>query len=654
VAAARAARGAELPRAGRRRLSVGPHLLLGVAGAVLAVVPAAAVARRLALGSVGREVLAAAVLAWASVVALALALSAAGAFARGPLLAAQAALALAVLVVARRRPAAPTRRPSLAAALARARALDGDTVAAGAGVAVAALLSLVVAVGAVPNNPDSMVYHLSRAAYWVQEQSIFHFRGAGARQAAMPPNGEILMAWQMALTSSDRLTQAVQWSAYVLCGLGVYELGRLLRFGVPAAAFAAVIFLAMPQPFLQSSSTQNDLIVAFALLAAAIFGARGLMPGGSTGQLAVAAVAVGLAIGAKSTALIAVPLIAVALAVLTLRERAYRRAGFLLVASITATLALATVNYAQNLAEFGRITAPEEFTERGAGGPGPVAPLGPERAKNLVRMAWSTFVETTPFEPGRAGPAVASVATRIAPQITTRDAPDRPPLLQFGYAVTGAIDEDASGYGLIGLLVLLPCVAWALVRGPADRRLVALLAVGGLVLLSQALRYSTANGRILLPFVAFAAPLMGVAARSFPLRALALTVAACGLLTMALVNPSKPILPQDGRTVFDLSRNETQGLRNREFAGAMRALRRYVGPREPLGVHVLETAYDYPLFGPRLERPLYRVVPGVDDERRGIVGGRRVAGIFYAGVAPPGDVRAIELVPSHLLVLYRR
>lgn len=626
---------------------------LVVLAAALTALPAWLGARALALGSPIRTILAAAMFAWATVVLLAQILSAVDAWARWPLLACHAGIALTATLVAHRRPP-PRSGLTLSGIAAWLRGLPGDYRAAVMVLGLVGTVSLVLAVVVAPNNADSMVYHLSRAAYWAQEQSVFHFHGAGARQASMPPGAEILLSWSIVLAEGDRLTQVVQWLCYLLVTLGVHELTRLLGFGRGPAVLAALVAAALPQTVLQSSTTQNDLAVTATLLCAALFGADALMRRRWRGSALVAATATALALATKSTALVAIPLVALVLVGVAVRLRVSPlRVVELAAATAVAAALLAGFNYFENLQDFGRLTAPQEFAERGAGGPGPVAPLDEERAANVVRMTWSTFVETVPFEPGSIVADVARAVDRAAPAVTTRDHPERPQLLQFDFEIAGLVDEDSSGYGLLGLLVLLPCAAVALARGGIGRSALALAAVAGIILMSQAVRYSEANGRILMPFAVALAPLVAVCATRMWSRTAVVALACSGAVLIVLLNPSKPLLPVDGETIFGLSRTESQELRNREFAAATRRLERYVAPDEPLGVRALETAYDYPLFGPRFKRTVHRVVPSVDDEMQGIVDGRPVAGIVYVGVSPPPNLRTIALAPSHILVLHR-
>src|SRR4051812_26743086 len=145
------------------------------------------------------------------------------------------------------------------------------------GMAVFALaVQLVMAIAVAPTNWDSMTYHLSRAAYWLQQHSAAHFPGGSVRQLGSPPNAEILQAWTLLVTGTDRFAAVVQWLALIgVCGC-VLEGARLLGFDRAGALFAAALFAVLPQPVLQAASTQNDLVTALFVIAVAVFAVRGL------------------------------------------------------------------------------------------------------------------------------------------------------------------------------------------------------------------------------------------------------------------------------------------------------------------------------------------------------------------------------------------
>src|ERR1051325_2425451 len=229
------------------------------------------------------------------------------------------------------------------------RGLSGP-VAVIVGLAVLALaVQAYVGARVAQNNWDSMGYHLSRSAYLLQYHSIAQFPGASREQAAAAPDGEVLQALTMMMSGTDRWVASVQWLALVGIGLAVFSGARLLRFGREPSAFAACLFVLLPEPLLQSTTTQNDLIEAFFIAAAAFFVVRGLRDR-SRGDVAVAALAMAIAVGTKGTAFIA----GTALAVLGVAALIAWRppARFIALAgaqALLALIALGAYNYLLNL-----------------------------------------------------------------------------------------------------------------------------------------------------------------------------------------------------------------------------------------------------------------------------------------------------------------
>ena len=310
------------------------NVLAGAAGLGLVLVPSLLAPS--ILGIRGRAFM---VVAWlvcgaASVVLVFEVLSLFDALTRGGILAGQLVVAVAVLAAwgARGRPWPDLPPPpSRAELLTQARA---HPVVAGliGTVAAALVLQLAMGLAVLPNTWDSMVYHLSRAGYWLQQDSVGWFDGGHLRQLANPPVAEMLQTWTLALTEGDRLASAVQWAAGAGLVAVVFSGARMLGFAIAPSLFAAALFALMPQPLLQSSTTQNDLIMAFFLGAGTLFGARGIRDS-DVGDLVIAGAALGLAVGSKGTALAAGPSIALLLGAAI---RAYRPPGRVIASGVAA------------------------------------------------------------------------------------------------------------------------------------------------------------------------------------------------------------------------------------------------------------------------------------------------------------------------------
>jgi hypothetical protein len=111
-------------------------------------------------------------------------------------------------------------------------------------------IEAVLALGVVPNNYDSMFYHLSRVAYWMQGDSVLPFYGGSIFQLQHPPNAEILQGWTMELTRGDRFAQFVQWLALAGLVCVIYAGARFLSFSRAGSLFAAAVFGTLPLPVL--------------------------------------------------------------------------------------------------------------------------------------------------------------------------------------------------------------------------------------------------------------------------------------------------------------------------------------------------------------------------------------------------------------------
>ena len=300
----------------------------------------------LRLRSPGEFVLAAYVLAWTWLVLLALALSPVQLVTREWLLAGfGVGLGLALLVWSLRgRPPPPPFGPTLAAA--RHALRTPILLVLAVGVALGVVYSLALALFVPANDGDALAYHLARAAFWKQEHQLGYIANAvDLRLDINPPNAEIGQLATMVFASSDRYVALPQLAAYAALVLCVAVLARRIGLGFQEALFGALVFATLPVVLVQASSSLNDLVVASFLAIAAVFALR---PGRAS--LVLVALAIGLAVGTKFTAPLALPALALVAAV----ARPRRDWAALIVAGL-AGLALGSAWYGINLAETGKL-----------------------------------------------------------------------------------------------------------------------------------------------------------------------------------------------------------------------------------------------------------------------------------------------------------
>ncbi len=361
---------------------------------------------------------------------------------------------------------------------------------------------------------------------------------------------------------------------------------------------------------LQSVQTQNDLLVASFVAAAAYF-----LRSQDAAELGLAGVAVGLALGSKFTAVLALPM----LALLAVTSLSGRRLLLAVAATGSACAVFVGPSYVTNLAKTGSVygDAPESAIYRPTvTARGTVSTL----ARATYRFAdLSGFrVRTSWLDPFESGAATAYEALGISP--AAPESVGSP----FTYSVNVTAHEDHSFFGPLGLLLVLPLSvgfmgAWLLGRTTAARAIHALSLPLYLLLLALVLRF-TDEARYLMTPVALTMPL---AAWIYRRRLLAAGAAALGVATLLFAhayNELKPTGLGGGTPVWSLSRPAAQGVGTPGIGEMIAALEDRVPSNERLGVVLAENARDYPLYGPGLDRRLIpldsrRVLADADKER---------------------------------------
>ena len=464
-------------------------------------------------------------------------------------------------------------RSSLASSLRRLSPQGWALAALATVLGAAVLLELVLAIAVAPNNFDSMTYHLSRAAYWLQFHTIEQFPGATVRQGTFPPNAEILTGWTMLLTKGDRFTQVIQWAAMLGAALSVYCWARVLAWERQAAVFAALVFATVPQVVMQSTSTQNDLVVTAFLLVGALFLYRGIADQ-RRGELVVGAIALALAVGTKTTALFMLP----GIALLALAASGWRLRPLVLPAALVlgGVALLGSFIYVDNLTHgylFGSVDT--ELRTRSAG----------EAIGNLVDVT-ATLRDTGGYQAGW--------------------------LAEISSPFSAAVSEDRSAYGPIGILIVLPLVLWfALVRSErADRRWLAVASLSYLVLFGLVYKENDFVARLLMPFIGFGAPLVAALWRREMLAGAVGLLAVLAMVPALLSSQNKPIVTAQGiPSIFDRSRQSQQTITNPDMDAALTNLKPLLPGVERIAVAGSEDTWDYPYFGRDLEREVMRVDP---------------------------------------------
>ncbi len=568
----------------------------------------------------------------------------------------------------RGRPSPPSFRPALAACREAAR----DPVVAVLGIAVLGALAYVAAliVGTAPNDYDALWYHLARAAFWKQQHAIAYIPGANdARLNGFPPNAEIAQSFTMILGKTERFAGFVQLSALVASMLAVAGIARRIGLSVRQALFGALLFATLPVVVLQSATALNDLVFGAFLLCCAYF-----LITWTRVSLALSALALGLAIGTKITALLALPLLALLGAFLYPRRRwpalVLVGAGGIVLGCYWYVLNIAKTGHfdgklgnATNATtvEHGNTYSPAgivaHFMRLVVDAVDPSGAVGRDRFLYLVGAGVVLFFGVRGRK--RFGWVSIAVAVALAALPLAFRAIDHE-LLHAYQKLWVALDRHnlaflgfdkhltraspfQSWYGPAGILLVLGgfALVWIALRKHTVPRVAAVLALAPLVwLVLQAITtfYSLWDGRYVVFGVALAATVWGLL---LPYRPLAWAATAIGVtaLALALVHyDEKPsgvnVLGGSAPTsVWDLSRAQVLGtFLHPGERKVVAALERNARKGDTIALAIGREDVSYPYFGSRLDRKVvfkptvtpdwYVVAPG----RRGLAayGGRPV------------------------------
>ena len=249
-------------------------------------------------------------------------------------------------------------------------------------------VTLLIALAAPPNDPNSLGYHLPRVAQWVQQGSIGPFPASYLAQLFHPPLAEWNILHLQILSGGDRFANLPQWFALAGCGLTASLLARELQRRLAVQALAAVIAVTLPVGILLGSNSANDLVVSFWLLAFVLFAVQYLrkMDGERTAaRLLLCGLALGFVLLTKGTGYVyAWPAAGLLLLYGLARSRGWRprwRLGMAAAAIVALALLLNAGHYARNYALFGDPLRPPDVGYSHLNEPVSLAALG----SNLVR-----------------------------------------------------------------------------------------------------------------------------------------------------------------------------------------------------------------------------------------------------------------------------
>lgn len=400
--------------------------------------------------------------------------------------------------------------------------------------------AVVVALATVPNNFDSMTYHLVKVDQWLAQGSLAHVPVHYPAQIYLAPGAEIGVLSLVAGGGPEQLANLVQLAAFVSVCSGLVLVTRHLGGGSRAQALAVVSGSLAPGVIAQAATTQNDLTTTAGVVAVVALLTRPALwqrpPAEVAGSVAAAGFMAGAALATKPTAMayLLVPLVLMAV-------RALRGGRRSLVALAVGMIALAAPSLgwtARNIATFG-------------------SPLGPSLgltvnqpslaglSGNLVRHVAASLA--TPIQSANDALVAVSSSTLEAVGVDVDD-PDY--LAASEFTVDSQRNEDRVGSPVTTLAILLSLVLLAVRVRRSPRRVsapqwaYAATLVGGALTFALLVRWQEWAGRLLVPLTCLAGVSVGLALARVrrPLIGLLAAAIAVQAAPQVLLSTHRPLL----------------------------------------------------------------------------------------------------------------
>lgn len=142
--------------------------------------------------------------------------------------------------------------------------------ASGLFLVVSSVRTVVLTLALPPFIWDSLTYHLTNIAHWIQVGRIELFVTPITR-IYTPANFEVFTLWFSVFLHHDVLIELAGIPVYILAALAVYALGRELQFTRTSAWIGALSAASIPAWILASTGTKNDIhMTAYYLSAIAL------------------------------------------------------------------------------------------------------------------------------------------------------------------------------------------------------------------------------------------------------------------------------------------------------------------------------------------------------------------------------------------------
>lgn len=359
-------------------------------------------------------------------------------------------------------------------------------------------------------NADAECYHVARSIFWVMQGSLRHFEVADVRNLCLPINSEILYSWVILFLRKDAFLGCFSFVGYLLSIVSIYNILGFLGYCVRKRLWVIFILSSFASVFVQASGTETDIIISGLILSSIFLFWSALRDESSNkSPIFMASLAYALAIGTKTTSIIAMPGVGLFLLFLSLYFKKHKPFLWFLVFGIINFLIFSSYNYILNFIQFSHFMGATSFmvvSKNYYGIKGTIA--------NFIKYIFMFFDFTGFRWADYVGPHMTTLRNLILNFLHLGQIQDG--LYTIPYFVNRSLLEPLMGAGILGFLVYLPCIVWSLIKPifkPKSKKtwfifVFSTLFLINLLVLSSLLAYMSFSIRFVMSFIVLSSPVL--------------------------------------------------------------------------------------------------------------------------------------------------